>query len=462
MKKIMLLMLLIPAVNASILPTQSEYYYQLGGASDVFIPPVNQDHTVTLGGRINTSGLLNCNLFNPVLSLTNSLNGLKDSVMGMPTEIIDNLKGGVIGYPLYKLQTSMPPLYNMLQNNTFSLLNEFSLKAKDCQEVKKALDEGNSPINSMLSVSDSQGWIEAATRAKNKQSVDIIHDSKVIATKGDEYGIPWVGRTNGNAGGTKQNPIRIINDVVIAGYNLLLKPSRNLDNKSQPSLEAANASSFVRFWSTPEKAGDWAVLVLGDLQVSAKNDASSKGISAGIGLSPLLQSCPKIASSTTCVTNVAGFLWQLIEKKNPLEAELRKISAGNVLITEDIITAIVRMPREQQILTVSKLSEEIALQNLMEEAMAMRRLMQAGLQIQEVQNLKPAQKMVQRAISELDKDIHGLAFESEVRKKMMTDTLSLIMDLRTHELAKSLPSDEHEKALIKNGAIYRSSEKKGG
>jgi hypothetical protein len=126
-----------------------------------------------------------------------------------------------------------------------------------------------------------------------------------------------------------------------------------------------------------------------------------------------------------------------------------------MLITEDIITAIKHMAREDQILTVSKLGEEIAIQNLLDEAMMLRRILQAGFQIQEVQNLKPAQTMVRFALEKLDKDIHSLAFEHEVKRKMMTKTLNLIMDLRSKELANSLPDDTREESLVKDGAVYR-------
>lgn len=52
----------------------------------------------------------------------------------------------VAGFPLYKLQQSMPALYNVLQNAASSAQNEFSLKVKDCQEVKQALEQNQSPM----------------------------------------------------------------------------------------------------------------------------------------------------------------------------------------------------------------------------------------------------------------------------------------------------------------------------
>ena len=442
------------SASASLLPMQSDYYYKLGGDSDVYVPPVNRDQVVVIGGNVNSNmGGLNCNLFNPVVSISNTLMDIKNTANGIPAGVIDNLKGSVAGFPMYKLQQAMPGLYNILQNSAFGAQNEFALKVQDCQAVKQTLEEGKSPVTSILSVSDSQGWLDAVNRTRQGEAVDITKTAKDIAKNGTDYGLPWVHHSEGNSGGRLQKPIKVINDVVIAGYNLLLTPSRPLDNLSKP---AAKSSHFVSYWPTPTDAANWAVLVLGDIQISHKKDAASKESKAGVGLSTLLQSCPKTASSKTCATNIASFLWQLVDKKLPAtETNLRKLAASNILITDDIISAIQRMPREQQVLTVAKLSEEIAIQNLLDEAMMLRRLLQAGFQIQEVQNLKPAQTMVTVALKKLDHEIHSLAFENEVRRKMMTQTLSLIMDLRAHDLAGSVPGEDREQPMIKNGAIYR-------
>lgn len=453
---IMLSILLSGSSFASLFPEQSEYYYQLGSASDLFVPPVNRDQTVTIGGYINGGGL-NCNMFNPVVSITNSLQDLKSSMSGIPSAIIDNLKGSVAAYPGYKLQQAMPGLYNILQNASAGAQNEFALRMADCLATKRALEEGNSPISSMLAVSDSQGWIEAAQRARSGVSVDVTKTAKDIANKGDEYGLPWVHRKNGNSGGSNQPPIKVISDVVVAGYNVLLSGSRDLDNKDPASDADKKHHRFVQIWSDPKKAAQWAVLVLGDIKISHKKSVSDREAHAGIGLAPLLQSCPKITSHSTCVSKVSTALWKLVDKESELtETNLRQLSASNVLITDEIITAIQRMPREQQIMTVSKIGEEIAIQNLLDEAIMLRHLLQAGMQIQEVQNLKQAHRMVREAVNKLDKEIQNLAFEGEVRKKMMTDTLNLVMGVRKNGLANAMPSSTRDEGLIKNGAVYRS------
>jgi hypothetical protein len=98
---------------------------------------------------------------------------------------------------------------------------------------------------------------------------------------------------------------------------------------------------------------------------------------------------------------------------------------------------------------------------MLDKALMMRKILQAGLQVQEVQNLKPAQDMVKFALKKLDDDIHSLAFENEVRKKMMTETLTLLMDMRANEIAKGLPGDDHEQVPVQNGAVYVKPDVKG-
>lgn len=434
-------------VASSFMPNQSDYYYKLGGSSNLYIPPVNNDQTITIGGNFDGRLGFTCNGFNPVVSITNTFQDMKSSAMNIPGGVIENLKGSVVGYPMYKLQQSMPALYNVLQNTASGALNEFSVKVKDCQDVKKTLEEGQSPVESMLSVSDSQGWLDAAKRAKT-DNVDVTATAKNIAQRRDEYGLPWIGRETGNAGGKYQRPIKVINDVVIAGYNILLN-RKPLNNNTKADVK----TPMTLNWETPVNAADWAVKVLGDSHVStSETDKSTHDAKAGIGLSALLQSCD---SSNTCTSNVAKALWQLVDKQWPLtEEKLKLVSASNLMITDEVIITIQRMPREEQILTVSKLAEQIAVQNMLDKALMMRKILQAGLQVQEVQNLKPASDMVTFALKKLDDDIHSLAFESDVRRKMMTDTLSLLMDMRSNDIAKGLPGDDHEQSNVKNGAVY--------
>jgi integrating conjugative element protein (TIGR03755 family) len=449
MKPLLASILLLPSLGfaSTFMPTQSDYYYELGGASNLFVPPINKDQSLSIGGDMDARLGFSCSGFNPTVSIANTFLDMKKSALNMPEGLIQNLKGSVAGFPLYKLQQSMPALYNILQNTAASAQNDFNVKVKDCQAVKASLEQGQSPIDSILSVSDTQGWLDAAKRA-HSENVDVTETAKNIARKREEYGLPWIGGEHGNAGGKYQRPVKVINDVVIAGYNILLERTP-LDNTHTAQMN----TPMTHTWKTPLEASEWAVKVVGDIHVSNKENKKEK-TKAGIGLSTLLQSCE---SSNTCTQNIAKALWYLVDGQWALnEEKLRRVSASNLLITDQIILTIRNMPREEQMLTVSKLAEEIAVQNMLDKALMMRRILQAGLQVQEVQNLKSARNMVHTALKRLDDDVHSLAFESEVRKKMMTETLNLVMDIRKRELAQNTPGEDHDGPKVKHGAVYRS------
>lgn len=455
MKKYLILTVLIPslATAGSFMPSESDYYYELGGTSNLFIPPVNKDQTISIGADMDGRMGFSCSGFNPVVSITNTFQDMKNSAINIPAGVINNLKGSVAGYPLYKLQQSMPALYNVLQNTASLAHNEFTLKVKDCQEVKQALEQNQSPVEGILSVSDSQGWLEAAQRAK-KENVDVTETAKSIAQKRDEYGLPWIGGEKGNAGGKFQRPIKVINDVVIAGYNILLE-RKPLDSLDKPSVK----TPLTQTWPTPTDAANWATKVLGDIQVSTNENKQNHDAKAGMGLSALLQSC---ANANTCSQNIAKALWNLVNGSWALtEENLHKVSAPNLLITDQIIITIKHLPKEEQLLTVFKLAEEIAVQNMLDNALMMRRILQSGLQVQEVQNLKPAMNMVLFALKKLNDDINSLAFENDVRKKMMTETLGTIMDIRHQTQNKNIPGKDREQPAVKNGAIYIKENKEG-
>ena len=59
------------------MPSQSDYYYQLGGASNLFVPPINKDQTLKIGADIDGRMGFSCSGFNPVVSITNTMQDLK-------------------------------------------------------------------------------------------------------------------------------------------------------------------------------------------------------------------------------------------------------------------------------------------------------------------------------------------------------------------------------------------------
>ena len=302
MKKILPLILLTLSVNSyalNIVPSNSNYYYQLGGGSDISMPPVTDQQEITIGGDVNTNLGFTCNGFNPAISISNTFNNMKESIEGLRGDIVDSATAAVGTLPMYILEKASPELYNLLQNTIINAQDRFHISMKSCQDSLNEIKNDKSPYQDWFSVSDSQGWLNYSKAAQQGQDVDINNSVKQIAKDPQKYGMPWVHKGQ-NSGGSQGNqmPIKVISDVVIAGYNVLLNANRALDDQSP----APQNSQLARYWQTPKQASNWAQLVLGDITISAKNDTTH----SGVGLTTIMQTCPAAADNDlTCVKNIA-------------------------------------------------------------------------------------------------------------------------------------------------------------
>jgi hypothetical protein len=159
---------------------------------------------------------------------------------------------------------------------------------------------------------------------------------------------------------------------------------------------------------------------------------------------------------------VSGYLWQLVKgEREASTSQLQQISTANMVVTSEIISTLQSLDREEQIISVSKLSEDIAIQNLVEEALSLRRILIAGYQNQEVQNLKPIREMVKGSIDLLDSEIKSLAFENTIRSQLANKTLKTLTEIREEMLSKSNRDQDSEDDGMVDGAIYITDKKQG-
>ncbi|MFN7097910.1 MAG: integrating conjugative element protein [Gammaproteobacteria bacterium] len=441
-----------------IIPIQSHYYYQLGGGSDVVIPPVKNNIQLTIGGDVNTNLGFNCSSFNPAVSITNSLNNLTDTVEGLPQDIISSATVAIGSTAMYALEKSSPDLYNLTQNGILSGQETFNLSMKSCQQAHAEIAKGESPYQDWFAISDSQGWLKSANQAQQGQSVDINATYQDNAQHNMEYGVPWVHKGQ-NSGGTQsgQVPIKVINDVVVAGYNILVDPTRPLDSNEAPAK--GEDDYLTSYWPLPDDAGKWATMVLGDMTITAQSNESAQSTVAGVGLSTLMTTCPAIGNyQKTCVKDIQQNIEGLVTSDTAATPdELRAISASNLVITQQVIDAIKNQDSESQAISINRLAQDVATQNLAEEGLLLRRVLTAGSQAQAVLNVKPAQDNIQKALQQLNNDLNDLMFEHQIRQQMMTNSLQTVL---ANESAKEAQAINHAgqtgELPMTNGAVYDS------
>lgn len=458
-----LLMISSPLFAMKLIPSNSSTYYKIGGGSDLLVPAVQSVKRIKLGANVNAKLFPSCSGFNPSVSIKSSLNNIKNNFVGVPTEMIGGTTAAIQGYAFAKIQQTMPGMFDSMLNQTKFAGTEFKFKRKSCEQVQRQVSNGGSPIDGLFELSDSEGWVDATKRAAMGGDVDVVSEEKKITQNRENYGVPWIHRAETYSGGKGQKPIKVISDVVIAGYNLIANDSGNvvLDSLDAPSSETS--ANFVRFWSTPKVAAEWAKKVLGDISFTKdenKKNTENGDVVAGIGLAAMLQTCPEIGSNAnTCPQAVSEFIWQMLDGDKTIDANnLERLNSGGMAVSFEVIQTIKYMERPDQIIAVSKLSHDIAMQNLIEEALALRRILLAGFQIQEVQNLKPVRTTVKNSIDLLDKEIESLAFENKIRRELTNKTLSTILEIRDEVMAKANASSTNNTEHMANGALYTEKE----
>lgn len=445
-----------------LIPKKSKYYYELGGGSNINLPPPSRHRTINIGGFANADLGYTCTAFNPSISIANSLNNIKDSSQALSMDIVSSATAAVGSYPMYTLSKASPELYNLLQNAIAGGHEAFKVSVKDCGTYLSDISKGKSVYEDWFSISDSQGWLDGFNSAKANQKVDINNVAKNNTKEHRNKGIPWI--HDQNSGGKDQSAIKVIEDIVTAGYNAIAAQgvfsTRTLDS----NLPAPAGSDLLKFWKTPKEAAEFARYVLGDITISA-NKKEKDDTHAGMGLVGILKTCPFIKekitrtrdyNDLTCIKEVEKNLAILVQSnERPSNNQLHDISAGSMLITPDIIQNIRNMDSDNKSITIAKLSEDIAMQNLVEEGLMLRRLLIAGSQTRPVQNLEPALTAVYKTIAQLDTELNNLSFEHDVRAKFSSSTIHTITNEATRLEQEALGNQVNQRSLDMNsGAVY--------
>lgn len=449
LKPIIASCLLIMAAQSSfalnIIPSDSGNYYELGGGSDITMPPVTRNEDITIGANANSNLGYDCDGFNPAVSIANEFNNMKNSIEGLSQSVIGSATSAIGSLPMMALEKADPELYNLIQNTILHGMDTFDVSMKDCQQALSQISKGQDPYQKWFSVSDSQGWMQYSKAASQGQSVDINQAKSTIAANRSSYGVPWM--TPGqNSGGKNQVPIHVISDVIVAGYNALISSSRPL-NSTEP---APSTSTFYTYWKTPQAAGTWGTMVLGDITISSDAPETTQ---AGIGLTTLMQLCPSNATNALTCTKTLGSALATIVSSNtvPTSTQLASVSSQGLMITPEVINAIRNMTPQEQAIAVGKVASDVSLQNTINEALLLRRMLIAGTFTKPVQTNKSALTTVKNTIARLDKDIQSLMFEVNVRKQLGTDTLSTLLNMGTGQaqtalessVGTQLPNSEH-------------------
>ncbi|NAT51613.1 integrating conjugative element protein, partial [Pseudomonas syringae pv. actinidiae] len=271
----------IPGINASSSGSVigDDVLYSVGGGNAVTMGTAGNMDSISIGGGWNSN--LVCGNMSMNNTLQNQLNGATSGFQTIMGSMISNATSAVSSLPGLIIQRANPALYNLLTNGILQGRLDFDRSKGTCRAI----------ADKMLDVAGGQmGWNkiaegQAMSQAVKNGNTDAVSAVAQVEKQGGNDGITWLG--GNKAGGSGQQPIKVVGDVTRAGYNLL--NGRGAADTSSISPSACNNGMVCSTWSSPQAATTFANRVLGEQQQRTCEDCTKTTSTAGVGLTPLIQ-----------------------------------------------------------------------------------------------------------------------------------------------------------------------------
>jgi integrating conjugative element protein (TIGR03755 family) len=441
------------AAYADLIPAaDSPWYYKLGGGQSVASPAYRGAYTVPLHVEGDVGLGYNCGVFNPKLSITNSLNAIQNSFQSIQHSIVEHATSAITELPMYAISRADPALYHLLNNALLGAREDLNVSMKTCQQMQSEMSKGQNPYHDWMSLSLGNDWqyhMSLAAEDKNGSNSDMNHVKNTIEQANGDKGVPWVhgvliGRKGFYAGGKGQPPILVLHDTAIAGYNVILQTGRDYDEPHAPVRTEDNAH-LVDTWVNPIVAAQWISNVLGDEKITTYLDGDKQS-SPGVGLLP---------DNQLLTQQLIPKLQNLVNAKQPLSIEhLKEVSAPGVMLNTAVIYAIRQKPPVTQAIVINKLAQEVATANVLDKALLARQILQEGSQVPAIHANKAAQTTINQALLRLDQAMNNLLFNAQVRKAFVSETAAQLLQTNTAEqLANASIRSSITPPLMQQGAL---------
>ncbi len=456
------------AAHADLIPggNGSDLYYNFGGGNPAPLPPVANNNRIPLYAK-GAAGLgYNCGVFNPQMSLIDSLNSVKSSYQEMVGSILQNATGALTEMPAYAIARADPNLYQQLQSSLFNARQDLEVSTKSCEQVSNEIDAGKDPYDGWLKASLGDTWKYKMNMASSSSlnsgylgaaNGDINQAKTAVDQDNGASGVVWVQGTSKSdgskyAGGRGQPEILLINDTVLAGYNILIDPqNRAYDDKAAPPGPGPQNNSptagITSIFPAPKDAADWATHVLGD-EIITTYPGGRKTSSPGVGL---------LWDVQAQATQVQQDLTDLVTGVSDMTlTNLKAVSAPRVMINQAVIKTIQQQTSSiMQSIIIQKLSTEVASARVIDKAELTLQLLMVGEQAPPIYANQPAQTAITSAMTRLKDYISQFMFNNDVNQQFVSKTVTQILQETANEQAANaaIRPDQNTPAVMNNGAI---------
>lgn len=427
--------------------TPSSYYYEIGGALPFALSPTNAPTSLSAGAGLGTH--FSCGRFDIDAHFQAQFNAFKNNIQ---TTMLNAAGAALAALPSYVLHRVNPDLYDTLQNFMLQVNGVFELANKTCQQIEAdmAANPGANPFDDLIRVTTAADW-RAQMGAGNG---DIVAGSKTVSANLGSAGITWLGGVK--KGGANGTTIKPVGDTIFAGWNMTqgrAPANATAFNDPAPANNIA-PNEINNYWISPAAAQNWITAVIGDIESSTTNGGrrdSFPGLGLGYELRGTVDGLQINLTDLVRGVNGGG------APVNPTEINLRNVSAPGLAITRHVIEAIRRQSAFNQPATISRLSGEIAMARVLDEALLARQLLITGKQEPNIMASGLALTVIDPAIKRLDEAIENVMFESKLRQTVVSDTVLKIIDHDEASLKRSVATpvsiDADPKPLGTGGVV---------
>lgn len=381
--------------------------YSIGGGS-VIGSPVTAKKPISIGVGVNWNANLMCGNFDLKATIQNQLNGAVQGFKDIMSGIISAATGAVASLPALMIQRANPGLYELLSNGIMQARIDFDRSKLTCENMAKQ----------MADFATSSEWGDMSTgqyfqMLTNSGNVDAVSTTNQVEQNKGQIGVQWIDGTR--KGGAGQDPIKVVNDVAMAGYNALHQ--RSAYSNSTISASACDGGAICTYWPVAQDAAKWAKRVLGESEIRTCQNCEPRQSTAGEGLTPLIQE--------TYVEKLK-MLEDLLSGTQPLSpANLRKAGSGMLPVSRRVVEAM-RDDPDQEVLA-RRLASETAMSDVLEKALLLQRILLAGARDPNIEQSKLAADVVEKQLANLNSEIASLKLEMEIRQGLASNTASAVL-----------------------------------
>jgi len=407
--------------------------YQIGGGYISGAPtPITTITILDIGVGWDLN--MECGNFDPRVSVSQQLNGVTEGFQNMMGDIINNATGAVAGLPALAIQRANPGLYDMLQQGILQGKIDFAWAKTSCEEMQNVMmGDSSFPFEKYKLSIRTNNWAQQIDASGGD---GIQAKNALDAQNHGNEGAEWICGTK--FGGTGQQPIRALSDVVRVGYNILYDRA-NTCSTANVTVATGQNTPLWEAWIGPVIAANWAKRVLGDTQVRTCDGCTKMRGEAGKGLTflhvemteDLINDLEDLVDGTTSIS------WQ----------NLAAVSASpGVVVDETVIYAIQRRSGLARVKMISKLAGEIAFVKIAEQARLMTQILRTGVKEPNVAGFEPAKLIVRDAIIHLQEELGQIQGEMQIRRYVAQETILKIIGLEeqrvqnTREVRRSRPA----------------------